>query len=222
MFPQAGAGKKKGLTEATELIPFTGQSLRKSKSGNGTITKKTEVDQSQHERYSLTNKVIPKTVSSVVGNLQTGNFSIKQSLTQAKQKQDEIPVDYSNRPATSFNQDQLIMVWKQLAFRMKDEGLETMYLALSKRDPKLLDQHIIAQELDNQIQVDMLQNKLSDMLEFVREKLNNWSVTIQFSVIADSDEDKKLLTGKDRFEELARKNSNLYSLQRTFNLDVDY
>lgn len=156
------------------------------------------------------------------GNLQTQHVSIKQILNHSREKQDQGPSDYSNREATPFNLDQVKMVWKQFAFKMKNEGMETIFFALSKRDPILKETHIIHQEFDNQIQIDIMQNQMAAMLEFVRETLNNWSVSIEFSVSDQENESKKLLTGKDKFNELAKKNSNLYSLQKTFNLDIDY
>lgn len=164
----------------------------------------------------------PKTLSNTTGTLETQHFSIKQFLTQSKESKDKAPIDYGNRPATPYTHDDLKVVWKQLAFKMKEDGLETVYLALSKRDPVIDGPNAIHQEFDNQIQIDILQNNLSDAIEFIRTKLNNWSVQVRFTVSDQEDEDKKLLTGKDKFEELAKKNSNLYSLQKTFNLDVDY
>lgn len=216
MFVKKRARKKKGLTDPVELIPFSGQSLR---------TQASSIQQKavpQNHRYTSAGKPEPKTVVTPTGNLQTQHVSIKQILTHSREKQEQGPADYSNRPATHFQLDQVKMVWKQFAFKMKENGMETIYHALSKRDPILKEGHLIHQEFDNQIQIDIIHSHLSDMLEFVREKLNNWTVNIQFSVADQENESKKLLTGKDKFNELAKKNSNLYSLQKTFNLDIDY
>ena len=176
----------------------------------------------QNHRYTVAGKPEAKTVSSPSGNLQTQHVSINQILNSSREKLEQTPTDYSNRPNAAFTLDQVKMVWKQFAFKMKDSGMETVYLALSKRDPIIRDQVSIHQEFDNQIQIDIIQGQLSEMLEFVRESLKNWSLTIQFTVGEQENQSKKLLNGKDKFDELAKKNSNLYSLQKTFNLDIDY
>lgn len=131
--------------------------------------------------------------------------------------------DFSNRPTTAFNIDQVKMVWKQFAFKMKDAGMDTIYYALTKRDPKIYNEIEIHQDVDNQVQVDIINSQMSEMQDFVREKLNNWSVQLFFDVNSEVEEkDVRLLTGKDRFEALAKKNSNLHSFLKTFNLDIDY
>lgn len=118
------------------------------------------------------------------------------------------------------------MIWRQFAYKIKQEGLEgadSMNLALTKRDPKLPAINHIHQEFDNQIQIDMMNNNFyAPLLDFLRNKLQNWSITIDFSIIENQEENNKHLTGRDKFEILARKNTNLLNLQKTFNLDIEY
>jgi hypothetical protein len=98
--------------------------------------------------------------------------------------------------------------WDQLNFLCKQQF---------DAKPKL-----IHHELDNQILVDLMHLKKAEMLGFLRQKLQNWSIQLDFSVIENQEENVRDLNGKDRFELLAKKNSNLYSLQKMFNLDVEY
>lgn len=134
--------------------------------------------------------------------------------------------DLSNRPLKPFSSDELKMTWRQFAFKIKQDGIqgaESMSLALTKRDPKILEGTHIHQEFDNQIQIDMMQTDFASLLlDFLRNKLQNWSVTIDFSLAETQEDNLKHLTGKDRFEVLARKNVNLITLQKTFNLDIEY
>jgi PIN domain nuclease of toxin-antitoxin system len=120
-----------------------------------------------------------------------------------------------------FSYDQVKMVWKQLAFKMKEKGQENVYFALNKRDPKLFNDIEIHHECDNQIQIEIIQSQMSEILEFIRKELENYSVKIFFSLIENQEENLKLLTGKDKFLALSKKNANLFSLQKTFNLDID-
>jgi DNA polymerase-3 subunit gamma/tau len=127
-----------------------------------------------------------------------------------------------NKPIKPFTLDDVKMFWKQFAFKMKENGLDSIYLALTKRDPKILNENEIHQEFDNQVQVDMIQNHKLDLLEFIRNNLQNFSIQVFFDVAIIQDDTRNLLTGKDKFTELAKKNTNLFSLQKTFNLDIEY
>lgn len=206
-------GKKKSLTEAIKLIPFPNQSLRTT---NTPVQNKPSVSP---ERILPTPKVEPKTLSQPTGELNTQHVSIKQVLHQSKQQQQQ--PDWSNMPATPFDLDQLKMAWKQLAFKMKEDGFDTIYFALNKRDPQLLNQFEIHHQVDNQVQADQIESNRGELLDFLRKKLNNWSLDIFLEVNINHEEDKRLLSGKDRFDELAKRNANLHSLLKTFNLDID-
>lgn len=134
--------------------------------------------------------------------------------------------DISNRPQKPFSLDELKMVWRQFAFKIKQEelqGADSMSLAMTKRDPKMPTATHIHQEFDNQILIDLMTNNFaSDLLEFLRNKLQNWSITIEFSITEAQEDNVKHLTGRDRFDILSRKNTNLLTLQKTFNLDIEY
>lgn len=134
--------------------------------------------------------------------------------------------DISNRPQNPFSLDELKMYWRQFAFNIKQEGrqgADSMNLAMTKRDPKMPTVTHIHQEFDNQIQIDLMQNNFaSDLLDFLRNKLQNWAITIEFSLTETQEDNIKHMTGRDRFDILSRKNTNLLTLQKTFNLDIEY
>lgn len=130
--------------------------------------------------------------------------------------------DFTNRPRKPFSLDELKMYWRQLAYQMKSQGNEALFVGLNKRDPKVLDQFQIVQEVDHQVMLDMLAAEKQEILSFLRSKLQNWGVTVEFVISQSQDESTKMLTGKDKFEALARKNANLFTLQKVFNLDIEY
>lgn len=207
------------MTERVKLISFPGQSIRTEGSS---ISKNKDV-QTQKSVVPPVLKPQPKIVSNPIGTVESELLSINLLLQKSKEKT-VVETSYStaNKPTTPFNLDQVKMSWKQFAFKMKEEGNDTIYLAMSKRDPKIVNENEIHQEFDNQVQVDRMQNHVMDLLDFLRNNLQNWSIQVFFDVSQQQDENKKLLTGKDKFNELAKKNANLFSLQKTFNLDVDY
>lgn len=207
------------MTERIKLISFPSQSIR---SEGSSISKNKDV-QAQKSIIPAVQKPQPKIVNNPIGSVESDLISINLLLKKSKEKAvDDTSDSSANKPTNPFNIDQVKMSWKQFAFKMKEEGNDTIYLAMSKRDPKIVNDNEIHQEFDNQVQVDRMQNHTLDLLDFLRNNLQNWTIQVFFDVSQHQDENKKLLNGKDKFNELAKKNANLFSLQKTFNLDVDY
>ena len=114
------------------------------------------------------------------------------------------------------------MYWKQFAFQLKEDGMETFYNALIKRDPVLKSDEVLELTVDNLVQYNYIQTHLITFKEFMRKQLNNYYLDIVVVQAAPSDEEVKFLTGKDKFAAMARKNPNLHTLKNRFNLDIDY
>jgi hypothetical protein len=114
------------------------------------------------------------------------------------------------------------MYWKQFAFQLKEDGMETFYNALIKRDPVLKSDEVLELTVDNLVQYNYIQTHLITFKEFMRKQLNNYYLDIVVVQAAPSDEEVKFLSGKDKFAAMARKNPNLHTLKNRFNLDIDY
>jgi hypothetical protein len=114
------------------------------------------------------------------------------------------------------------MYWKQYAFQVKEDGMETFYNALIKRDPVLKGDETLELTVDNLVQQNYIQTHLLQFKEFMRKQLNNYYIDIVLVQAAADEEEVKFLTGKDKFAALARKNPNLHTLKNRFNLDIDY
>lgn len=220
MLHQKRIGKKKGLTDPVEIIPFPGQSLRPA-----TNTPKIKESVEQKTPIIPFKKEV-KTLSSPTGQLNTTTISIKQMQSKQADEETTSPETNGNLPNNPFSLDELKMYWRQFAFKIKKDGLEgadSMHLAMIKRDPKMPTSTHIHQEFDNQIQIDLMKSNFESLLlEFLRNSLKNWSITVDFSLTETQEENLKHLTGRDRFEALAKKNTNLITLQKTFNLDIEY
>lgn len=113
------------------------------------------------------------------------------------------------------------MAWKQYSFIVKEQGLETFYNALIKRNPiKKNDEEYILQ-LDNEIQKDYITSHYDDFLKYLRKQLNNHYMTVLLEVSINPEEEK-FLTSKQKFELMARKNPNMHVFKSLFNLDIEF
>lgn len=125
-------------------------------------------------------------------------------------------------PKEAFTIDQVNMYWRRCANLLKEEGRETTYNAMVKRNPKLVNDVRIIMEVDNPVQIDLVNTDVDRIIAFMRSNLKNYDVFVEVKLTDNQFEDVKALTGKDRFAILARKYPNLNLLKSTFNLDIDY
>jgi len=167
-------------------------------------------------------KVAPRVMTAPSGKLNSSSLSIKQMMEKKEEENNADGVDLSNMPREPFSIDDLKMLWRRFAFQMKDEGRDTFYNALIKRDPKAISDTSYDLEVDNQVQVDYIRPYLSDLLGFLRKELKNYDLSVDLKLTTTPDTEIKFQTGKDKFASLARKNPYLHTLKTTFNLDIEY
>lgn len=213
MFAQTRAGKKKWLTDRIDILPFPNQTLRKKSQ----LTKSVQpvVKQSYTQEAEP-----PKVLSQPTGNVNSQHVSIKKILEE--QKANESTPNQEDLPREGFSKEQVKMYWKQFAFQMKENGMETFYHALIKRDPHFLEEEKFGLEVDNQIQVDYITPIIGDFIDFLRKNLRNYQIHIELILTDDPSKEIKFLTGKDKFAAMARRNPNLHTLKNLFNLDIEF
>lgn len=132
------------------------------------------------------------------------------------------PIDFSNMPMNDYHIDDLKMAWRRFAFILKEQGEKAFYNALIKRDPIPKPNDEFLMHVDNQVQIDSIRPRLSELLGYLRKELRNYNINVKLEVTNNPDEEVKFQTGKDKFAALARKNPNLHTLKKTFNLDIEF
>jgi len=208
--------KKKSLTDPVDIIPFTGQSTSE-KSDKPTLKAPVKdtppVIEMQKEIKVLT---------SPTGNLKTSYLSIKEMQAEQRVAKSKNAEHDADKPRSQFTYDDFIMTWKRFAFQCKEEGMDTLYAALSGRDPKVnLETFMITHEIDNTVQKTFLETNEAKLMAFLRNELKNFSISLTIVEIT-SEDSKKLYSGKDKFEDMAKRNPHLQTLQKRFKLDIDF
>ena len=134
-----------------------------------------------------------------------------------------LSMNQADMPREHFSVDDVKIHWRRLAQQMKSLGKETVYNALTKRDPLIVDTVNFTLEVDNNIQVDMLKSVHDQLLTYLRSSLKNYDVTLEYSIATNAQESEvKHQSGADKFKHLARKHPNLHTLKSVFGLDIDY
>jgi hypothetical protein len=215
VFHYSGARKKKSLTDLVKIVPFPDQGLRKRK-------QKAVKQEVQKPKRSFMQKPEPKVMNAPSGKLSSSSVSIKKLMNPDTNESGNASVDLRNMPMNDYSMDDLKMYWRRYAFDMKEQGKETFYNALIKRDPILMEANTYKMVLDGQTQIDMIKPILSELVGFIRASLKNYSIDVQLEITNNPEEEVKFKTGKDKFASLARKNPNLHTLKNTFNLDIEF
>ncbi|MEJ6505488.1 MAG: hypothetical protein QNK70_02095 [Crocinitomicaceae bacterium] len=152
-------------------------------------------------------------------NKPEARLSIKQELQKEKDANNKIDKDL---PQEKYTIDRLIRIWRQYAFQVKDDGMETFYNALVKRDPLIEKNDVLKLFVDNKIQVDYIKPLLNELISFIRNSLKNHNISVVIELTETTIEDVKFLNGKDKFEVMVKKNPDLNTLKNLFNLDVEF
>ncbi len=109
-----------------------------------------------------------------------------------------------------------------MAHTQKLNGQEPVYHAMIKRDLQQIDDVRYHFEVDNALQKSRMDAAIGEIMAHLRKELQNYDLEINIDITNDDTEEVKHLTGKDKFEKMARKNSNLFDFRNRFNLDIDY
>jgi DNA polymerase-3 subunit gamma/tau len=165
---------------------------------------------------SLEKKV--NTLEKPTGGISESTLSIKGQLEQIRQNKS---IPESELPRTQFTSDALLAATRKYAHVLKNAGKETFYHALIKRDPVLSDEHITL-IVDNEVQVAYINPNLQEFMDFLKTELKNGFITVEVTVTEQSEQDNKPVTGKDKYQALARKNPNIHTLKNRFNLDIEF
>lgn len=98
---------------------------------------------------------------------------------------------------------------------------------LYKAEYQLLTQEITLQDttiilhLHNPVQETLLSDLKSNIVDFIREKLKNYSLQVT-GELQFNDDKKVIYTNREKFDHLAKKNPNLTLLKERLGLDPDF
>ena len=85
--------------------------------------------------------------------------------------------------------------------------------------PYMLDQTRFEVAVENKMQVELLNNRGTELMEFLKQELRNNQITMQ-TKINEKGESQKIFGPKELFQHMAEKNSSLKDLADTFGLEM--
>ncbi|MBA3284315.1 MAG: DNA polymerase III subunit gamma/tau [Nitrosopumilus sp.] len=147
--------------------------------------------------------------------------SINSLKTEKKETKQEEAKEIEISGRQEFTQEQFAAAWTDFANKNKASGEMSLCSILSKRTPVIDENNIINLQVDNEVSEDKINLVKSDLLTYLREKLDNGSLQLNMTVVKDnSDNSNKLYTAIDKFKRMAEKNPAINDLRKQFDLEI--
>tara|TARA_Y100000991_G_scaffold68838_2_gene51509 strand:+ start:7410 stop:9101 length:1692 start_codon:yes stop_codon:yes gene_type:complete len=173
------------------------------------------------ESQDLISKIKLDDVSQISNDEQlpkSKTISILSSLTQESVLDNKKTIKTNSE---NFSNDDLIAGWNEMKAYFSENKKTNLVLALDVEDPVLQQDFKIEITLSNTSQVELVQDEKMNILDFLRKKMNNDFIDLNFKVNEINKEDIPY-TNSDKFKKMYEKNKNLEILGQKLGLDPDY
>ena len=155
-----------------------------------------------------TDYLVADTTEPVPTPEQAGNFT-----------EESIPAAVVERQLRPFSQSALETAWLESAGALDD--LPVVKAIVQQVQPVLEDESVVRVSLENELQEDYLNSVRDRILPFLRQALNNDSITVRTQVEAGSVNARLVYTPDERFAFLLEKNPHLDDFREQFQLDIE-
>ncbi|WP_298767487.1 DNA polymerase III subunit gamma/tau [uncultured Polaribacter sp.] len=215
-------GEKK--KPANYIIPATFfQALSpKKKKPSSSITNKPEQEVVKTAKISAPTKVTAeKPILKNIGRLskQPSKYSLKGFNQQSNVKKKVVEENFESHPKDAFDEQTLQTLWKSYAAMLFKNGEKSMASIVSTDLPKIQGQFTINFTVPNKLMEDQFKKGRPKLLNFLREKLNNYGIAIDV-ILNEKVEKKFAYTPQEKYNKLKEKNPLLDKLRQTFELDL--
>ena len=118
-----------------------------------------------------------------------------------------------------FTEEVLQKHWNDFVEKIEKEGQKIIASNLNADQPKLLDDFVIGITLPNDTMKKEVERAQSGVLDYLKAKLNNHSITLKVSVLETMDT-KYAFTPEEKYEKIRSKNPAVDFLRQSFDLDL--
>jgi DNA polymerase-3 subunit gamma/tau len=147
------------------------------------------------------------------------------SLSSLKAKKEhqlkkiEVIIDEDDLPKENFTEEELLKHWEAYIQKLDDAGKKIMASNLGSDQPKIVDNRNIWIELPNDTMKKEIEREQYQLLIFLREQLNNYSIELKITVNEEIAK-KFAYTPEEKYQKLREKNPAIDLLRKEFDLDL--
>jgi DNA polymerase-3 subunit gamma/tau len=123
-------------------------------------------------------------------------------------------------PKDDFDTQSLINIWNEYLEIVKSEGRQKIFSSLSNKPLEVKENFVVELKLENEIQQSFFNEEKPELMRFIRQKLNNFSLQFDIKITKD----KQVLepySPQEKFEYMVKKNPHLLELKRRLDLDIE-
>ncbi|WPU93117.1 DNA polymerase III subunit gamma/tau [Mucilaginibacter sabulilitoris] len=178
------------------------------------------------QRAMETAPVVPAEKPKIfIPNPSLGSLSIKiPSLNDTGKTEEEIAEEedpYLKGDAREdFTMDSFLKYWSDFAAKVKAEGKKNLVTIFTSNAPRMLKPYEFEVVVGNKVQENLFKEERPEMHNFLRSKLNNFSIEVHARV-DEQQVVRKPYTAIEKFQHMAARNPQLNDLRSRFNLDFD-
>lgn len=147
------------------------------------------------------------------------SISIKKTNEEQAKKNQEIEEDLSKKPIQEFTQEEFSRKWFEYKKKMETEG--KLSLASIFEETPLINGNLIELTMENKALDEEFNANRTEVLDFLRKKLNNYNINITTTINKDT-QTKKAYTPQEKFMKMSEKNPHLIDLAKLLDADVGY
>jgi len=150
-----------------------------------------------------------------ISGFSLSSIKLKKEAKQQKAVQNET----AEQPQTPFSAEDLLIHWNTLKEEKLKAGAHNLASLLAMEKPKLQDNFVVAYQVANSLNEVEMKHALPEILAYLREKLNNYSLTIELS-ISEQIREETVYRPDEKYNYLLKINPELKNLKDTFDLDL--
>ncbi|MDB4242261.1 DNA polymerase III subunit gamma/tau [Polaribacter sp.] len=163
----------------------------------------------------------PKAPKPILLNVQRRSSSLSLKSVHEKKvvQKSVVEENFEDHPKEAFNEAKLQKLWKEYVDLLNKKGERSMASIVATDLPKLGDGFKINFTVPNKLMQDQFKRGRPKLLQFLRERLNNYGITID-AILNETVEKKFAYTPLEKFNKLKEKNPLLLKLRQAFELDL--
>jgi DNA polymerase-3 subunit gamma/tau len=181
----------------------------------------------QYKAYTSTTKAIakepaakePEKKPQAKTGSYSGTTSIKKKEEQPLQVKKEGTGQMAEQPAEDFSPEQLEDAWHEVTEQYKTD--KNLLITFTRHKPSRADDKMIDFIVDNKIQKKEMEDRLTEFLPPLRQKLNNFHLQLNIKV-TEQTTGQKAYTPQAKFAQMAEKNPELKKMKDQLGLEIDF
>ena len=183
------------------------------------ITTPQEIVEKKSGTLVSTSKVGKSLFSKGNSNSLIPNLNNPSGITVKQETASEIE-ELKGDEKEDFTQEDFIKAWVAYSGLVKAENKMNLAALMENYTPIIKENFLVELQVENKLQENELIHQKTELLNYLRPKLRNYSLQIE-TIIVEQMENKKPYTSTDKYHFMVKKNPKLEEFRKVFNLDLD-